>query len=126
MTAFSSTLVVVKCHDRQGGGIAERQDCGRKLIEIDAKVVSPGRYVGFQLTEEAVRGDVRGHPVVGRPVAGATRAGNQKTESDAKPMAGEVRLDGRKAVGYSLASRATPRFGCKLGSLRSNFVARLP
>ena len=114
VTAFSNTLVGCQMPDRQGGGIAERQDCGRELIEIGAKVVSPGRYVGFQLAEVAVRGDVRGYPVVGRPVAGASRAGNQKTESDAKPMAGEVRLDGRKAAGYSLASRATRRFGCKL------------
>jgi hypothetical protein len=36
---------------------------------------------------------------------------------------GEVRLDERKATGCSLATRATRRFGCKRGWLRSNFVA---
>jgi len=36
---------------------------------------------------------------------------------------GEDRLDGGKAMGCSLARRATRRFGCKRGWLRSNFFA---
>jgi hypothetical protein len=73
----------------------------------------------------AGRAQVRaGNPLVDRPVAVAASASVMNARGQMRlTTTGEDRLDGGKAMGCSLARRATRRFGCKRGWLRSNFFA---
>ena len=57
-----------------------------KLIKIDVKVFSRGRYVTFQIAEVAVAADVRGNPVADCPAASTATAGVRRG----------VKCDGRR------------------------------
>lgn len=75
-----------------------------KLIKIDAKVVSRGRYVTFQIAEVAVVADIRGNPVADCPAASTATAGvRRRVRCDAK-LSLECRQGSQSSVIQRLGS----------------------
>jgi hypothetical protein len=98
-----------------------------KLIKIDARVVSHGRYVTFRMAEVAVRQQTFQEILsliarLGAPPAPAWGV----LRSTAIDNDGRVHLERGKATSSSAAGRVHRRFGCQRGRLPSNFLAMAP